>query len=491
MLTRCFLRFESSFQKVGLLYEENWSAGKAMLPYVSKKDAFIHFTDYDKMVPNPSPDHLDPVGIYFYPVKWLLNNAKFGQYALGKDNYYIVRVNLSKVVKLKNFSLEDGEAIASKNGWLEYFRKGVEDRSLIRSTYPKELLKGRTEEAALFYAIADTLANTSNFGKKMTWSQTLRGVKGIYDNTNKGIINTKEPSQLLVLDPSIIKVEESGENYELTGEKLQQVYTDITKDLGGQFKEGISDFVIDGNPLKIIWDGLTFEFFQEGFKRSVTKKIPLEVFNRSLTDLKKYFTYLIDNFLSTTELSSSSDFDVERYLNLAKRLGVSSNWRVVNKVDQGDFIYSGSINNIFGFYWFEFRVSKTGSVAVTLSASVDYDYPLVSGELVPIKHEYKFNDVFSEGISDTEIISTVGKDLRKFLESLNSPIPILKLKTLFQFSIPISAEDKVKLENFKNSSTEDIDTEEISRLVDDLMSDEESLLLEEFDYTYGNMKGQW
>ncbi len=85
-------------------YVETTGVGRAMMRY-AHKGYYIHFGKTPKVGVSTVHAHTDPHGVYFYKLDWLIDNAKFDQYALTYPYYSIVAIKKStKGITLQDFT---------------------------------------------------------------------------------------------------------------------------------------------------------------------------------------------------------------------------------------------------------------------------------------------------------------------------------------------------------------------------------------------------
>ena len=200
-----------------------------------------------KLSINPNSFHDDPVGIYFYPVDFLLSGTERirsgQQYGLGWKYYYIVDINTSDPngVILQKMTWDDVERIAKRNGWYEQmteFRaKPTEEQKSVVPSYVNPNNPG-----SFFWGFVDKMTSDQMpEQKKIRWKRAYSGISFIQD-MNGSIIHSNEPDQILVLDPRVIKIIEQGENKgslalnRPTGDLEHWMYalTDILKAVRGE-----------------------------------------------------------------------------------------------------------------------------------------------------------------------------------------------------------------------------------------------------------------
>jgi hypothetical protein len=165
---------------------------------------FIHFSRVPKLGVNPKKGHLDPHGIYFYPVNWILTYAEnkgfVDQFALDMPYYFLADIDLStNGYLMSKMTMKDVETIARENGWYQDLYNRLRDGTVFKE-YPAK-------------AMWKVLAHRRNDNRSDHFA--LRGVDYIYDD-GTGTIHPNEPSQILVLNPRIIHNVTMGENRDVS-----------------------------------------------------------------------------------------------------------------------------------------------------------------------------------------------------------------------------------------------------------------------------------
>ena len=159
---------------------------------------------------NPKPMHRDPMGIYLYPVDWLLSGTERirngMQYGLDFKYYYVcdIKLNDPNGIILQKITWEQIGTLAQRNGWkddLDEFRKlPPEEQKKILPSYCNPNVPG-----SFLWHFVEKLKD------KIHWNAAFRGVSFIQD-AGGSIIHTNEPDQILVLNPAVIRVVEQGDN---------------------------------------------------------------------------------------------------------------------------------------------------------------------------------------------------------------------------------------------------------------------------------------
>lgn len=217
------------------------------------KNRFIHFSNQrpknDQRSPfipklgiNPMAFHGDPLGVYAYPVDWLLTHDKATrgeQFTTNYPYWWIMEVNLNDIngIKLATLRQYDAQEIANNNGWGEELLTAVQN-------------KDTRLVGDIFWSTAKSLAMKGRNAVRMPWSKSLAGISWIFDD-GVGIIHGGEQSQIVILKMSAMHVIDSGSNvgeiaqrngsqnrdYVDTRHLLMKVFTYFRGQYGGNFKE--------------------------------------------------------------------------------------------------------------------------------------------------------------------------------------------------------------------------------------------------------------
>lgn len=204
-----------------ILNELNWNDQSPLnRVLLNNRGRFIHFTSVPKLGVNPRnsvkggfQSHKDPHGIYFYPVDYLLSGVERvttgQQYGLDRPYYFMADIDWSAPgIVLSKVTWEDVEKIASRNGWktfLDDFRFQTNNEPYPIYNLPH--YADREHPGSVLWHLLDALQKEG----RIRWNQALRGIAYIYDDNNS-IIHSREPHQLVVLDPRIIRNVQMGEN---------------------------------------------------------------------------------------------------------------------------------------------------------------------------------------------------------------------------------------------------------------------------------------
>ncbi len=209
---------------------------------------------------NQNPDHHDPVGIYAYPLKYVVNNPSDVWY--GRNSKYIQVINpkLKKPLYLSDISKNELESL---------FYRIKADESLINIIKKTNKFSGSTMYGKIFFfAIQHDLSKFNKEEKsfefrtpiEQTKLLTSLGYDSIIDMSNtakKAVVNEREPEQIIFLNRYAFEIidvfnlnlsydpkkdltvaghhVDSPENHKIFVRKLAQ---NIAVILGSKLKEG-------------------------------------------------------------------------------------------------------------------------------------------------------------------------------------------------------------------------------------------------------------
>lgn len=178
---------------------------------------YVQFTNYANDVliknSNPNPDHSDPVGIYAYPLNYVVNHP--GDIWYGRKAKYlrILTPNTNNILHITNLNKGNAELLLSKMGidyhLLDFARKTYKHSGV--AMWAKSFMSAvqmRLDQAPEIgdygnkkYPMRSSLEQTQLFKKA--------GVDAILDTANRqtqASINTREPEQIVFLSRSSFKV---------------------------------------------------------------------------------------------------------------------------------------------------------------------------------------------------------------------------------------------------------------------------------------------
>jgi hypothetical protein len=400
------LNFISSIRKLAS-YTDNFLAGKE-LKENSGNNVFIHFATRSSLTSNPEPFHKDPRGLYFYPREWLLDkldNPGF-LYGIHRPFYFLVKVPLSSMLKLKGLNKLEALKIARRNGWEEELLKAFDDPKILTGNVGTK----SNSVPSIFYNTAFTLANRDIEGSKMPWTDTLKGIKGLYDNTGKGIIHSAEPAQLLVLEPSVITVISQGQNRDLTKDRIEEAQ-ELVKDAFKSVPEnGWLKLDLAGKPLfaQLDYPILKMRFYNDGHMVERIVGYPRDFEDAPVERIKDWMIYRIHNNKLGDPPSKEQSWNIDMLEEMEGKI-FNHKRSSYHFVEDGKLVLKGTIPG--GEYSFVVSGSDL-VVTINISASI----PIIKGKDVIFKRsDFKFNRIFPRGTDNVP-----EEILKKFDEKLGT-----------------------------------------------------------------------
>lgn len=212
------------------------------------KGRYVHFSKQNKRLGvNTKAHHMDPKGVYFYPVDYLLDSHKFekgDQWATNWPYWFIVDIDFSLPgLNLDTLTMAEVDALAERNGW--------RDLDLEVSKYSPWNIEKKDSVAK------DTWQYLKAINQQgWTWAKTLRGLSWVKDS--HGVIMSYEPEQVCVMNPRSMKLIETGQQDELhsgNDEKwiywrrpITMVFNNMANKHGGQvvWKNKMPTLFVDG-----------------------------------------------------------------------------------------------------------------------------------------------------------------------------------------------------------------------------------------------------
>jgi hypothetical protein len=176
------------------------SAGKI----VRMKNAFVSFTEIEKLGINPNSPYKTPLGIYAYSLEYVMNEV--GSNKPMRNLPFAGHSLFANLFSLKRNILIFDDTFDEKQESLIYEK--------IHNKFPKhekiineiisdanKFAKIRTPAGRLWYVVKELVQ-----GHPSKWNKLFRrlGIDAVYDNGN-GIIHMSEPDQLVVFNPREIK----------------------------------------------------------------------------------------------------------------------------------------------------------------------------------------------------------------------------------------------------------------------------------------------
>lgn len=162
----------------------------------------VHFSKMNQLSFNINPPHWDPIGIYVFPKKYILEgglsaNTMFASYPYA---FLIEPTDKAKILNL-DMDLKKAEILLEKMGI---------DKDLL---YSKEVYhrSGQETPGHKFWGAMENFRNTprnfKNLGKNISWNSLFAktGYNTLYDPGLR-IVHTNEPAQVIYMDHKAYKV---------------------------------------------------------------------------------------------------------------------------------------------------------------------------------------------------------------------------------------------------------------------------------------------
>ena len=205
--------------------------------YANKPNMFVTFTQLPKVGINPQSNYNTPIGVYSYPLKYVLERAYqkgslFGAAPFASDAKYVhlFQQTSRNIFDVSTYGKSQYEMDVRK--LYNYFDNiiGVDVRGVANDT--ASLHKEIASEMGgfsygrrmwnLIYKLIDYFTN----GSKVTVEATrilfrVLGYDAVYDLDGKGVIHSNEPTQAVHFNTQTIRVVESFSNKEMGQDRIQ------------------------------------------------------------------------------------------------------------------------------------------------------------------------------------------------------------------------------------------------------------------------------
>ena len=409
-----FLLEDAFFERYPQLYQD----------LKTYKNKYIHFSqgipksnsknesDFEPMMQiNVKKTHHDPYGIYGYPTSWLfkkIDDSSSFQYAVSYPYYYIFSVTKSaKGINIARLSDRECTKIATAANIYDYFLEVLEHPDFYLKNYPgdvvKKLIKKQRHLGAALYATMDTLANYKHINTLFKdvkfgdfhWTDFFKGYDYVVD-TGKGIINEGEPSQIIVLNPKVIKVVKFGMN------KRSDMKNDIPKGKELFSRFGAKNFKMKNDklittirydnkyPVRMTYDfnnlSVWLEYYANG--QYEKQKIRLEpyLWDREQKDQNDDLAWHIKDSLGKANLSTKKSgqyFDVKKQTNIFENNLYYYSWRFNrNEEINGKLVREG--------YYYETDVYTTYIKTFADKTTLQIEFEVVARDESPFKYKKRF-----------------------------------------------------------------------------------------------------
>ena len=255
----------------------------------SPEDLYVHFSNIPRgdMKLSLKPAHSDPIGIYAFPKKYVLNEQASNHGWFGTPYVYVFKLNpTAKILNLSTLSVDEANDMLEKMGIKEYTSRPMWRRM--------DLSKG----GALLWHTMHAYITENRYSKNITWNKLFKKA-GDYDvvmDDGSGIIFSAEPFQICVMNPSVIEVVKSIENpINLYQQKVWNSLYKLATNLANKF---FKSYKITGNKT-----GNADAFGSKYFKKSDLGKYTFFNYNVKSTDVEKPYKISVNYSSSDGKLT--------------------------------------------------------------------------------------------------------------------------------------------------------------------------------------------
>jgi hypothetical protein len=180
----------------------------------NRKNAFVSFTEIDKLGINPKSSYNTPLGIYAYPMSYVLDSVgshhTMDLLPFSGDTPYANMFSLkgsvsSNIIIAENFSDNDLDKYYQKLYKL-YKAYIPQLGDFINTSFDNAKIPGWAA-GRLWYVTKELAETISKGSAPKIWNAIFRklGIDAFIDDTNLAIIHSNEPTQMVVFNPRIIK----------------------------------------------------------------------------------------------------------------------------------------------------------------------------------------------------------------------------------------------------------------------------------------------
>lgn len=232
---------------------------ETLLQYQGKPNMFVSFTELDKLGINPRTTYSTPVGVYSYPLEYVLSRAKerggdiFTSVPFAATAKYInvFQANRGNIVKMSSYHNADNDMRKLKN-----WHDGLKYKPKAFDEYVNQVKRYNNQAELIWKLVYVIVKDYAPSGRKtaiktnMIFHKVL-GWDGAIDDKNQGIIHEYEPTQAVFFSTRPIKVMDriangrgiSGADIEERALQSQQrqVHVRFIVPLSGDFKRGAAD----------------------------------------------------------------------------------------------------------------------------------------------------------------------------------------------------------------------------------------------------------
>jgi len=199
--------------------------------YANRPNMFVTFTNEFKVGINPNTIFDTPVGVYSYPLDYLLKKAYskgsvFGAAPFASTSKYVhlFQQTSRNIFDLTHYGRSQYEL--DKKKLLNYFsQKGMDAEQKIHNIEVRHNdVGGMTYARRMWYMVYDLVGIYTSGKVSVETTRVFYRVLGydaVYDLDGKGIIHTNEPTQAVHFDVKTIRVVESFSNKEMGQDRIE------------------------------------------------------------------------------------------------------------------------------------------------------------------------------------------------------------------------------------------------------------------------------
>jgi hypothetical protein len=204
--------------------------------YANKPNMFVTFTQLPKVGINPQSNYNTPIGVYSYPLKYVLERAYqkgtlFGAAPFASDAKYVhlFQQTSRNILDVSQYGKSQFEVDIRK--LKNYFNHDWSVSNFISDTTTRhreigsEMGGGFSYGRSLWYLIYDLVGRYKSGGRPTIEATKILfrvlGYDAVYDMDGKGIIHVNEPTQAVHFNIQTLRVVESFSNKEMGQDRIQ------------------------------------------------------------------------------------------------------------------------------------------------------------------------------------------------------------------------------------------------------------------------------
>lgn len=250
-------RYEDYYSKRFVEFHKKWRKHK------NNPNLYVQFTNYAKDVldrkPFENPKHSDPIGIYAYPLKYVIDHPSDIWYGNNASYLRVIKNNTpsKNEVILSSLNYSDGSNLLYKMGFY-----GSSQMSQAEKIF-KDKAKGVTSPGKLFFAcvqfdMSKTTKDEKVLRTGIEQTELLKKAK-IYTvidrarSISQASINDREPEQALFMVPQTIKVLEVFRMSDASGIANTWDKNKFKRKLAAMLAESIGDKLNDTDNYHYYW----------------------------------------------------------------------------------------------------------------------------------------------------------------------------------------------------------------------------------------------